>query len=68
MGNPRDHAEIVGDQQHGNAEIALKVDGQAEDRLNRDVEGVVGSFAIATAGPHISAIAITIRWRNRTEN
>jgi len=39
MGDPGDDAEIVGDQQHAEAEIALELGQQAQDlRLHRDVE------------------------------
>ena len=39
MGDPRDDAEIVGDQQHAETEIALELGEQAQDLgLHRDVE------------------------------
>ena len=64
-----DDAEIMGDQQDGDAEIALQVDEKPQDlRLDGDVERVVGSSAMSSAGPHISAMEIMTRWRNPPES
>jgi hypothetical protein len=69
IGHAGDDAEIVGDDDHRHAELALQRADQLEDlRLDGHVERVVGSSAISSFGLQASAIAIITRWRMPPEN
>src|SRR5947209_5602568 len=65
----RDDAEVMGDQDQPGAELLLQLEDQRENlRLDGDVERVVGSSAIRSAGRQASAIAIIARWRMPPES
>jgi Rps23 Pro-64 3,4-dihydroxylase Tpa1-like proline 4-hydroxylase len=64
-----DDAEVVGDEQIGEAEFVLEVHEQVQHlRLHRDVSAETGSSATITAGFSASARAMPSRWRWPPEN
>jgi hypothetical protein len=67
MGDARHDSEVVGDEDEGNAELALKIGEEAQDRMVTS-GGVVDSSAMRRSGSHMSAIAIITRWRSPPES
>jgi hypothetical protein len=64
VGDLGDHAEIMGDEQDGCAVAVLQILEQAQDlRLGGNVEPVVVSSAMISAGSSAKAMAIITRWR-----